>query len=26
MHIADLLLVSLDRLVAGPAPEEVDAS
>ena len=26
MHIADLLLVSLDRLVAGPAPEDVDAA
>ncbi|MBR0857181.1 helix-turn-helix domain-containing protein [Bradyrhizobium liaoningense] len=26
MHIADLLMVSLDGLVAGPAPEEVDAA
>jgi hypothetical protein len=26
MHIADLLMVSLDRLVAGAAPEEVDAT
>lgn len=25
MHIADLLMVGLDGLVAGPAPEEVDA-
>ncbi|WP_338305182.1 helix-turn-helix transcriptional regulator, partial [Bradyrhizobium ottawaense] len=25
MHIADLLMVSLDGLVAGPVPEEVDA-
>lgn len=26
IHIADLLMVSLDRLVAGPAPEDVDAA
>ncbi|MGY3036337.1 DNA-binding XRE family transcriptional regulator [Bradyrhizobium sp. USDA 4354] len=26
MHIADLLMVGLDGLVAGPAPEEVDAA
>lgn len=26
MHIADLLMVSLDGLVAGPAPEDVDAA
>lgn len=26
MHIADLLMVSLDGLVMGPAPEEVDAA
>lgn len=26
MHIADLLMVGLDRLVAGAAPEEVDAA
>ncbi|WBL82119.1 helix-turn-helix domain-containing protein [Bradyrhizobium xenonodulans] len=26
MHVADLLMVSLDGLVAGPAPEEVDAA
>lgn len=25
MHIADLLMVGLDGLVAGPAPEEIDA-
>lgn len=25
MHIADLLMVSLDGLVAGPAPEEIEA-
>jgi hypothetical protein len=25
MHIADLLMVGLDGLVAGPAPEDVDA-
>lgn len=25
MHIADVLMVGLDGLVAGPAPEEVDA-
>ncbi|WP_018322974.1 helix-turn-helix domain-containing protein [Bradyrhizobium sp. WSM2793] len=25
MHIADLLMVSLDGLVAGPVPEDVDA-
>lgn len=26
MHIADLLMVSLDGLVAGPAPEDADAA
>ncbi|PIT00461.1 transcriptional regulator [Bradyrhizobium nitroreducens] len=26
MHIADLLMVGLDGLVAGPVPEEVDAA
>ncbi|PDT89172.1 transcriptional regulator [Bradyrhizobium sp. Y36] len=26
MHIAELLMVGLDGLVAGPAPEEVDAA
>nr|GAJ35006.1 hypothetical protein BDOA9_0142050 [Bradyrhizobium sp. DOA9] len=26
MHVADLLMVGLDRLVAGPAAEEVDAA
>jgi len=26
MHIADLLMVSLDGLVAGPVPEDVDAA
>ena len=26
MHIADLLMVGLDGLVAGPAPEDVDAA
>jgi hypothetical protein len=25
MHIADLLMVGLDGLVAGPVPEEVEA-
>ena len=26
MHIADLLMVGLDGLVAGPPPEDVDAA
>ncbi|WP_199763311.1 helix-turn-helix domain-containing protein, partial [Bradyrhizobium guangdongense] len=26
MHMADLLMVSLDQLVAGAAPDEVDAA
>ncbi|MCP3373056.1 helix-turn-helix domain-containing protein [Bradyrhizobium cajani] len=26
LHVADLLMVSLDGLVAGPAPEDVDAA
>lgn len=26
MHIADLLMVSLDALVAGPRPEDIDAA
>jgi hypothetical protein len=26
MHVADLLMVGLDALVAGPAPDEVDAA